>query len=679
MYHVFLSHSSADKPAIEQLALRLRTQAGLNPFLDKWQLVPGDSWQPALEQALADSETAAVFFGPGGPGRWHHEELELALVRAVQRRDDFRVIPVLLPGAHPEQVGGFLSLRTWVDFREGLDSEAAFARLVAGIQGRAPAGDAFTLPDEPAPYRGLLAFDEAHSEYFFGRDSDIARTLEKLGRERFVAVVGPSGSGKSSLVLGGVLPRLKQPGGLLGPGVRIWTMRPGGSPLRALSDALAAREASGEQRLSLSEALHGRFLERPDALRTTLATLTADSPGPCVLVVDQLEELFTHAPRGGGTGEADPFVANLRDAMLEGPSPLHVLVTLRADFFHRCLGLAPLRELFQDRAVLLGSLGAEALRDVILRPAQKVGAYLEKGLLTAILQDVSREPGALPLLEDALDQLWRARTGAWLTLAAYEASGGISQSLRRRAQACYEALPPEEREVARRILVRLTSLEEGREDTRRRIPRAELAFPGIPDERVENVLRVLSGPQARLIVADQGSVEVAHEVLIRTWPTLRKWLDEDRRELRVQRRLAEAAGEWSTQGREAGYLYTGAHLLDAEELFQHKPALFNQLEREFLEASILHQCAQQRRCEEDEEQMRELKAARQLAEETEARRRGEAAGAANARRLARSLRNLAIGLLAAIAAVIAGTRSCSTGSFDEQRMRSASPSHAISF
>jgi len=652
LFHVFLSHSSADKSAVEQLALWLRDRAGLNPFLDKWHLVPGAPWQPALEQALAESETVAVFFGPSGPGPWHNEELQLALVRAVQQRNDFRVIPVLLPGASPQQIGGFLGLRTWIDFREGLDSEAAFSRLVAGIQGYAPAADAFRLPDEPTPYRGLLAFDEAHSEYFFGRQADIECTLEKLGRERFVAVVGPSGCGKSSLVLGGVLPAVKRPGGALGPGVRTWTMRPGDRPVRALADALAAGEASGAQRLSLSDALHRRFLEHADGLRTALATLTADSPGSCILVVDQLEELFTHAPGHAGAGEAEPFVTQLRDAV-QGSGSLRILATLRADFFDRCLGLAPLRELLQDRTVLLGSLGDEALRDVILRPAQSVGAYLEKGLLSAILQDVSREPGALPLLEDALDQLWRARRGAWLTLSAYEASGGISQALQRRAQACYEALPPEEREVARLLLVRLTSLGEGREDTRRRVPRSELVFPGIPEARVEHVLRVLSGSGARLIVMDQGSVEVAHEVLIRTWSTLRKWLDEDRRELRVQRRLAEAADEWNGKRRQPGYLYTGARLLDAEELFRHKPALINQLERELLEASIQQRDLHRR--EEEAQARRELEAARRLAEETEARRKVEADGAAKARRSAGYLRNLAVGLAVAIIAVIAGS------------------------
>ncbi|HYH94670.1 TIR domain-containing protein [Hyalangium sp.] len=646
MYDVFLSHSSTDKPAVEHIARRLREQ-GLHPFLDKWHLIPGAPWVPALAQALSESETAAVFFGPSAPAPWHNEEMQLALSRAVRSRADFRLIPVLLPGATPEQLAGFIGLRTYVDFREGLDSEAELARLVAGIKGRAPAGQSLTLPEDPAPYRGLLAFDEAHGEYFFGREPDIEQTLAKIERERFVAVVGPSGSGKSSLVLGGVLPRLKQPGGILGPCVRTWTLRPGDRPLRALADAIAAREASGEQRLTLSDSLHRRFLESPDGLRTTLTTLTADRPGPCILVVDQFEELFTHAPSNGSPGEREPFVANLQDAALEGSGPVRILITLRADFFNRCLDLAPLRRLLQDRAVLLGSLDEEALHDVILRPAQKVGATLERGLLDTILKEFSREPGALPLLEDTLDQLWRARKGEWLTLDAYKRSGGISRALQTRAQACYDALGPEEQEVARLLLVRLTSLGEGREDTRRRVPLVELRFGDIPDARVEHVLRVLSGPAARLIVVDKGSVEMAHEILILTWPTLRRWLDEDRRELRVERRLLEDAEEWDKKGREAGYLSTGARLLEAEELFKHKPTLLNQLESDFLTASLLQRDQHQR--DKEEQARRDVEAARRLAEETEARRKLEAESAAKVRQSVRQLRWLVVGLLAAFA------------------------------
>lgn len=650
MYDVFISHSSADKPAVEQLARRLQ-ERGLRPFLDKWHLIPGAPWVPALAQALAESETAAVLFGPAAPAPWRNEEMQLALIRTVRTRADFRLIPVLLPGASEEQLDNFIGLRTYIDFREGLDNEAEFERLVAGIQGRAPAGQVRLLREDVAPYRGLLAFEEAHGEFFFGRDADIARVLGQLERERFVAVVGPSGCGKSSLVLGGVLPHLKRSDGILGPGVRSWKLRPGDRPLRALSDTLAAREASGEQRLSLSDSLYKRFLERPDGLRTALSTLTADSPGPCVLVVDQFEELFTHAQKEAEQGEISAFIANLHDAALRGSAPLRILITLRADFFGRCLDLPLLPELLQGRDVLLGRLDDEALHDVILRPAQKVGASLEKGLIATILKDFSREPGALPLLEDTLDQLWRARRGEWLTLEAYKESGGIDQALQVRAQACYDALQPEEQEVARRLLVRLASLGEGREDTRRRVPLTELHFDGIPDTRVEHVLRALSGAKARLIVVSRGTVEVAHEVLIRAWPTLRKWLDEDRREVRIERRLLVAATEWHEKGRHADYLYSGARLLEAEELFKTKPKLLIQLEREFLDASI--QLRDQHERDKEEQARRELEAARKLAAETENRRKLEAESALQARNSARQLRSLVVGLLGAIGALLA--------------------------
>jgi WD40 repeat protein len=626
VFHVFLSHNSQDKQAVEQLAQRLKTEAGLSPFLDTWSLVPGTAAQPAMERAIQDSQTVAVFFGPTGLGPWHDAEMQLALDRALRSRDDFRVIPVLLPGALSEQLPGFLRQRTWVDFREGLESDAAFARLVAGILGRAPEGDAFRLPDEPAPYRGLRSFDEKSSAFFFGRDPDIQRVLEKLRTEPFVAVVGPSGAGKSSLVFGGVLPHLERPGSGFEPGPRTWVLRPGDRPLRALADQVATLVAR-EQRLAQAEGLHERFRRDSSGLRTALATLTADSPGPCLLVVDQLEELFTL----GHPDERGPFLANLQDAVLRSGGAIRVLVTLRADFFDRCLGVAVLRELLEDRQVLLGNLGEEALRDVITQPARLVGAYLERDLLTAILRDTSREPGALPLLEDALEQLWRARDGAWLTLAAYEASGGISKALERRAQGCYEALEPGEQEVARLVFLRLVSLGEGREDTRRRVTRGELSFPGVPPERVERVLQALSGPRARLLVIDQDTVEVAHEVLIHSWPTLHHWLEEDRRPLRVQRRLADATGEWLEKAKDPSYLYRGARLAEAEELFARRPALLNAQEREFLEASIHHRADQQRR------------------ELEEARRREEVA-----RRSARKLRDLAIGLAVAVAALVGG-------------------------
>jgi WD40 repeat protein len=646
MFDVFLSHNSHDKPAVEVLAARLRAEASLRPFLDTWHLVPGEQWQPCLEQALAESASVAVFFGPCGISPWHHEEIRLALAQAVRTHDECRVIPVLLPGAEPEDVTGFLTQRTWVDFRTGLDDDAAFRRLVAGIKGQAPEGDSYQLPDEPAPYRGLLPFGQADAPFFFGRDAEIALVRDKLKQHPFVAVVGASGVGKSSLVLGGVLPRLQSSAVGLGPHLRIRKMTPGGAPLRALADQLATL-VPPEARLATADALTHRLAACSNGLRTAAATLTADAPGPLLLVVDQLEELFTYGTHGSISREAEAFLSNLEDAVQRGDGALRVIVTLRADFFGCCLRVPLLRALLQDHQVLLGGMRPEALREAIIRPAQAVGALLEKGLLGVILKDVSQEPGALPLLEHALYELWRARSGAWLTLSAYEASGGVGGALQRRAQATYEALGDEARELTRKLFLRLTAVGEGTVAIRRRIARGELAFPGTPPEQVEHVLQVLSGPEARLIVADADTVEVAHEALIQQWPTLRRWVAENGRGLFIHRQLTQAANAWAEHHQDSCYLYTGSRLLEAEECFAASPGPLNQRERDFLEASLACRDGEQRARERQRQE--ELERARQLAQEAEARRKAEAERARAARRATRRLRGLA--LVLAVAAV----------------------------
>ncbi|EPX62045.1 hypothetical protein D187_009948 [Cystobacter fuscus DSM 2262] len=648
MFDVFLSHNSQDKASVETLAERLRAEAGLQPFLDKWHLVPGTRWQPHLEAALAKSQAVAVFFGPSGVTPWHNEEVRVALDNAVRTHDEYRVIPVLLPGAKSEDITGFLAQRTWVDFRTGLDDAAAFKRLVAGIKGHASEEDTFRLPDEPAPYRGLLPFGKRHSRFFFGRESEIETVLAKLRHSPFVAVVGASGVGKSSLVLGGVLPRLESSGTGDDAPLRVRTMIPGGRPLRGLADQLATL-APPEVRLSTADALHERLAAESHAFRTAVSTLTADQPGIFLLVVDQLEELFTHDLEGSLSKSTTAFLANLRDAVEHGGGTLQVIVTLRADFFEHCLRHPSLRAILQDREVLLGSMGLEGLRDAISRPAHAVGAFLEKGLMSAILKDVSQEPGSLPLLEHALYELWRARSGAWLTLSAYEASGGVVGALQQRAQTCYEALDVPQREIAKRLFLRLTTLGEGTPDTRRRVPCVELNFPEVDSTQVEHVLRALSGPKARLLVVHENCVEVAHEILIQTWSTLRGWLDENRRELSIHRRLTEATHEWTEHQRDASYLYLGSRLLEAEEGFSVKSGALNELERDFLAASVKRR--DEEKLAEERRRQEELEHTQQLARVAEAGRRAEAARALVARRATQRLRVLALVLAVGAGAI----------------------------
>ncbi len=201
-YDVFLSHNSADKPAVLDLARRLQDEAGVRPFIDAWHLVPGAPWQEALEEAIDTSATCAVFLGPAGFGTWENEEMRAALSRRASEQT-FRVIPVLLPGAKLPERGRlprFLSRLTWVDFRPGLDDQDAFDRLVSGIRGVAPSdasAEALEEGTSVCPFRGLEVFDEDHAEFFFGREALVQHLVEQLRTDRFLAVMGASGSGKS--------------------------------------------------------------------------------------------------------------------------------------------------------------------------------------------------------------------------------------------------------------------------------------------------------------------------------------------------------------------------------------------------------------------------------------------------------------------------------------------------
>jgi len=582
-YDVFLSYNSADKPAIEELARRLARE-GIRPWLDRWHLIPGEPWQEAVEEALEQSETVAVFVGPSGVSPWHNEELRAALDRAVRTRDDYRVIPVLLPGAADEVVTGFLARRTAVDFRPGLDDVDAFARLVAGVRGQPPERaervGAFTLPDEPAPYPGLLPFTTLQAGFFFGRGVERDRLLARVHESSFVAVVGASGCGKSSLVLAGLLPALDQD----------WlplVLTPGARPLRALADQLATLVPPPD-RLRLADELETRLVEREDGLSTAVSTLLADRSDVATLliVVDQFEELFTQV---AGTPDEtqrqqQQFIANLVDAAHTTGGRVHVALTLRADFLRHCLDFPGLCAILESNQLLLGPMSQDGLREAIVRPAQAVGALFEKGLVGRLLDDMRGQSAALPLLSFTLAQLWQRRHGVWLTHAAYEAIGGVSGAIDQRADAVYARLTEAQQRLARNLFTRLVALGEDISDTRRRVRREELDLVGTTAADVDALLGVLSRGDVRLITADADTVELAHEALIAQWDRLRRWLQEGRAVLRVHRDLTGAAQEWDRHGRDESYLYRGTRLATAEKAIPAGD--LSTLERDFVQASV---------------------------------------------------------------------------------------------
>lgn len=580
-YDVFLSHASIDKPAVENLARRLRDESGLNPFLDKWHLVPGQPWQKELEESLDRSACAAVFVG-AGEGPWRNEEVQLALSKAVRTHDDYRVIPVLLPGASPDRLSGFLGLRTWVDFTAGIDDADAYARLVAGIRGEPSEIGPYSLPDEPTPYRGLLAFEPEHAAFFFGRSAETQRLRQKLANAPFVAVIGASGSGKSSVVRAGLLPAIARTESAADRS-RTLVVRPGGDPLRALAEALA-KLGPADRGLAFTDELCARLATRTDGLRTAISGQT-DSR--VLLVIDQFEELFTHAQDSSPEVHATAvsFAENLYDSATRSNGRVRVLITLRADFVGHCLELPRLAELLEGGQILLGPLNDDALREAILQPARQVGAFFEKGLVQIMLRDVASQPGALPLIQHVLLELWNARRGPWLTLEAYERCGGVAGALHRRAQLVYDSLSADQQEIARHLFLRLVSVSEGMPDARRSARREELRLARFDPATVDRVIARLSDTEARLIVADERVVEIAHEALLHNWTTLRKWIDENRQTLLVHSRLTLRAAEWEGRARDEALCYDEFGLTEVRRGWSTLRASLSALEAEFVLAS----------------------------------------------------------------------------------------------
>src|SRR5271157_1127531 len=250
-FHVFLSHSSADKPAVEELARRLARE-GIQAWLDKWNLIPGDPWQPAIEKALAESETCAGFVGPSGLGPWQNEEMRAAIdQRVCERSRRFRVIPVLLPGAERAERSSlptFLAATTWVEFRDSLDDADAFHRLVCGIRGVEPGpGPGQAIYEGQCPYRGLRVFDVNDAAFFFGREAlvqwllnELRPAVESQQVNRFLAIVGFSGSGKSSVARAGVSGAIRRDDISASSRWPVAICRPGSDPLESLAVALSS-------------------------------------------------------------------------------------------------------------------------------------------------------------------------------------------------------------------------------------------------------------------------------------------------------------------------------------------------------------------------------------------------------------------------------------------------------
>ncbi|MEJ2853969.1 MULTISPECIES: nSTAND1 domain-containing NTPase [unclassified Saccharothrix] len=416
------------------------------------------------------------------------------------------------------------------------------------------------VDDGTPPYAGLAPFQVGDADRFFGRD-DLVRELTGLvARRRFVGVFGASGSGKSSVLRAGLVARSEGPAVVFTPGAR---------PVQELAVRLAA--VTGKS----APALAREFAAYPENLHLRVRQTLIGGDDDLLLVVDQFEEVFTLC---ADDVERSAFLAALTTAATTGSSRTRVVLGVRADFLGHCGRHPELVDALRGGHVLVGPMTADQLREAIVAPALAVGCKAETALVTRLVADAAGQPAALPLVSHALLETWRRRRGVALTLSGYEEAGGVEHSIARSAEHVYLGMSDADRAVAKRVFLRLIAVGDDTADTKRRVARDEVDHP--------EVLSALA--DARLVVLDRDTVEVAHEALIRRWPRLRDWIAEDRAGLRVQRMLTEAARGWESLDRDPGALFRGTRLALARE-WAAGGAELTAAERGFLDASTAAQ------------------------------------------------------------------------------------------
>jgi len=476
------------------------------------------------------------------------------------------------------------------------------------------------IPDSRCPYIGLEAFNEDNKHLFYGRDQLVQELLDQVLVSRLVTAVGPSGSGKSSVVLAGLLPRLED-GALTGS--EDWhyypTIVPGSAPLTSLARLLQPDEADTAVWVTDN---YDTFLNNSEHLAKLI---NEDIDGPAVLSIDQFEETFTlcHDDQ-----ERDAFIDNLLGLVNSREARHLVILTMRVDY-ESYLNKVPLfQSLYEQGLVRVTAMNASELHDAIEQPAQAIGLKFEDGLIDALVREIVGEPAALPLLQFALLQLWDNRERNRITWDAYRRLGGVMEALDYTADSLYNDLLPEEQATVKRILLRLVRPGTGVEFTRSRATRRSLYQSGEANDRIDRVLEKLV--DARLLRQTDGQTpendqfEVAHEALVRNWPRLVEWLEDERVVLRHRLRFTAQAEDWDARSRDPGALLRGKQLQEAL-LFED----LNPLEQEYIDAS---KAAEQLELEEKQaQQQRELEQAKKLAEEQRQRAEAEAKAARRAR------------------------------------------------
>ncbi|GAB4177802.1 MAG: hypothetical protein Fur006_09710 [Coleofasciculaceae cyanobacterium] len=428
------------------------------------------------------------------------------------------------------------------------------------------------------PYRELFAFQEEHAKFFFGRSTFINDLVQAVKTKPLVAVVGASGSGKSSLVFAGLLPRLRQEGSWL-----IESFRPEKQPFNRLAAAFVHQlEPELGKSDRIDKAINLANTIRQHGFAYVLSEILQEHPGKqLLLVVDQFEELYTVCSEEERDRFIDVLLAGINDSL-----GLKVVLTLRADFCGQAYTCRSLADALQSADLKLGSMNGEELREAIERPAQLMEVELEEKLTERLLEDVKQEPGNLPLLEFALTELWKKQRQKKLTHQAYAEIGGVAKALANHAETVYAKLSEAQQKQAQRIFLQLVHPGEGTEDTRRLATRGEVG--------VDNweLVTHLAGASARLVVTarneetQEETVEIVHEALLREWKQLRDWMKSDRTFRIWQEELRSRRRRWQHNEHNEEDLLTGSLLSAAEVWLHERQADLSPEDGEFIRLSL---------------------------------------------------------------------------------------------
>ena len=594
-YDVFISYNSNDYDSVNLLAIKLTHEYGLNVWMDRDRLRPGVSWRVEIEEAMENSASVMIVWGPGGLGPIQLQERDLAYV-IRDENSEFRVLYTLLPNSQPPK-GKWANIDTWVRFQSSLDEADNLALLVSAVKGEVPPTQwTAELPDEPAPYRGMEAFFAEHSRFFFGRTVYIDEMVKRLQDYPFLAILGPSGCGKTSIVQAGLGAKLQSN---YIPNSAEWPcelMRPGFQPLKSLATAIRRRLQPDADPLKADDMIFQRLKNSPKEVSVVVPSLVPSNL-KFVLIIDRLEELFTLCET---EEDGIDFVEALHSLATRPDSPVWILTTMRADFYGHLGRYSKLAPLVTERQMYIKPMGQDEVLEVIQAPAAQVGASFEKGLAHQIRKDAqARGEVPLPLLEHTLDLLWRDRRGRWLTWDTYRTIGGVTGALEYHADRIINALNIDEQEIASRLLTRLVRLEEssGAIIAGRRVEKRAL-FGQHGDEKIsQDILERLAN--ARLITlrvdGEHATTELVHDTLPLNWDQLKTWVKKDQEFLLWHQRIRTDLKRWEQTSDDESALLRGVPLMEAKRWFKERADEISRPEVNFIEKSIQQQKRKEQR------------------------------------------------------------------------------------